>query len=171
METKNKKTTKHGVEIQFSTINPLEMWKKLGLEQQVDSNVLDPQEFDDDESKRAYEVFKKDFSGEELLGQGFATIPSEKGSIFIWALLKAESKRAPNPKLSSKKFLFKDKLFKGICKKAENCKGIVFSEKDFEDVILYLEAKRLIKTSVDGIRTTQHFADLFNKYYDAWLVF
>ena len=170
METKTKKQ-QHGVEIQFSTIDPLELWGNLGLEQKFDSNVMDPVEFADEESKRAYEAFRNDFKGEELVGQTALTISPEKGSIFIWSLLKAESKRSPIPKLSSKKFLFKDKLFRGICKKAENCMGIAFSEKDFEDVILYLEAKRLVKTSVDGIRTTQHFADLFHKSYRAWLVF
>ena len=166
---KTKELKKHGVEIRFSTIDPLELWNKLGLEQKIDSNLMDPQEFESEEEKMAYEIFKNDFRGENQIGQG-VVISSEKGSIFIWSLLKAESKRAPNSKLSSKKFLFKDKLFGGICKKA-NCKGIDFSEKDFEDVVLYLEGKRLVKTSVDGIRMTKHFTDLFHEKYRAWLVF
>ncbi|MBR4633790.1 hypothetical protein IKO50_02240 [bacterium] len=167
METKEKK--EHGAEIKFSAINPLELWNRLGLGQSVDSDVMDPQEFENEEARLAYEAFRSDFGVENRAGQGLV-IPSEKGSIFIWSLLKAESKRAPNSKLSSKKFLFKDKLFGGICKKA-NCKGIDFSEKDFEDVVLYLEGKRLVKTSVDGIRMTKHFTDLFHEKYRAWLVF
>ena len=170
METKQQ--NRHGVEIQFSTINPLELWKKLGLEQLSEPMLQDPTEFEDDEAKRAYEAFKTDFGKERKTSRDLITIVAEKGSVFIWSLLKEESKRSPMPKLSSKKFLFKDNLFKRICKKVKEF-GLSsnFSEKDFEDVILYLENKKLVLTSVDGIRTTQHFAELFHRRYNAWLVF
>jgi hypothetical protein len=76
------------------------------------------------------------------------------------------------PKLSSKKFLFKDRLFERICKKTKQLRpNDKFSEKDFEDIILYLENKRLVLTSIDGIRMTQHFTRLFHEKYGAWLVF
>lgn len=171
METKTTKK-QHGVEIQFSTINPLELWKNLGLEQLSEPMLQDPTDFEDDEARRAYEAFKNDFNGEKKASRDLITIVSDKGSIFIWSLLKEVSKRSPMPKLSSKKFLFKDNLFKRICKKMEECRaGITFSEKDFEDIILYLESRRLVLTSTDGIRATQHFAELFHRSYNAWLVF
>ena len=173
METKNKKTTtKHGAEIQFSSINPLEPWKKLGLEELAEPTLQDPTDFEDDEAKRAYEAFKSDFTGEKKPARDLIAIESEKGSIFIWSLLKEESKRSPMPKLSSKKFLFKDNLFKRICKKTKEIRpNLEFSEKDFEDIILYLEKKKLVMTSIDGIRLTQHFAKLFHEKYKRWLVF
>ena len=172
MESKTKKTTKrHELEIQFSSINPLELWRKLGLEQSSEPTLQDPLEFEDDEVKRAYEAFKLDFRGDQKVSQDFITIVSEKGSVFIWSLLKEESKYSPMPKLSSKKFLFKDSLFKRICKKVEEYGDFTFSEKDFEDIVLFLEDRRLVRTSVDGIRTTQHFAKLFHDCYNAWLVF
>jgi hypothetical protein len=171
METKQQQN-RHGVEIQFSTINPLELWKKLGLEQLSEPMLQDPTEFEDDEAKRAYEAFKLDFSGERKVSQDLITIVAEKGSIFIWSLLKEESRHSPMPKLSSKKFLFKDTLLKRICKKVKELdSNSDFSERDFEDIILYLENRRLVLTSMDGIRTTQHFAELFHKSYNAWLVF
>jgi hypothetical protein len=172
METKTTKK-QHGVEIQFSAINPLELWKKLGLEQLPESfTVQEPTEFDDEESRRAYEAFRNDFSGEKKTSRDFISIVADKGSIFIWSLLKEESRRSPMPKLSSKKFLFKDNLYKRICKKVKEVRSnFDFSERDFEDIILYLENKKLILTSLDGIRMTQHFATLFHKKYNAWLVF
>lgn len=172
METKTTKR-QHGVEIQFSSINPLELWKKLGLEQLQEGFALqEPTEFADEESKRAYEAFRSDLTGEKSSSSGLTLIPSDKGSVFIWSLLKEESRRSPMPKLSSKKFLFKDNLFKRICKKAkEYGTNFTFSEKDFEDIVLYLESKRLVLTSIDGIRATQHFAKLFHDSYNAWLVF
>jgi hypothetical protein len=171
---KTKQQENHRVEIQFSAIDPLELWRKLGLEQLSfdPMNLQNPTEFEDDEEKRAYEAFRSDFCGENLPQQDLVLIPVDKGSIFIWSLLKEESKRSPMPKLSSKKFLFEDNLFKRICKKTkESSLNFKFSEKDFEDIILYLENKKLVTTSVDGIRMTQHFATLFHKMYNAWLVF
>ena len=172
MKTKNNKK-QHGVEIQFSSINPLELWKRLGLEQVQDGFTLqEPTEFVDDESRRAYEAFRMDLIGEKSSSNELTLISSTKGSVFIWSLLKEESRRSPMPKLSSKKFLFKDNLFKRICKKVKECgTGLTFSEKDFEDIVLYLESKRLVLTSIDGIRATQHFAKLFHDSYNAWLVF
>ena len=167
---KTKELKKHGVEIRFSTIDPLELWNKLGLEQKIDSNLMDPQEFESEEEKMAYEIFKNDFRGENQIGQG-VVISSEKGSIFIWSLLKAESKRAPNQKLSSKKFLFKDKLFVNFCKRIGELKRITFTEKDFEDISIYLENKNLVERCPDSIRFTHHFTDLIHKKYGAWLVF
>ena len=171
METKT--TKRHGVEIQFSSIDPLELWKKLGLEQlQEGYDLQDPTEFADEESKRAYEAFRSDFNGEKSPSSELTIISSDKGSVFIWSLLKEESRRSPMPKLSSKKFLFKDNLFKRICKKVkEYGADFTFSKKDFEDIVLYLEDRRLVLTSTDGIRATQHFAKLFHESYDAWLVF
>ena len=171
METKTKK--QHGVEIQFSEIDPLELWRSLRLEQPQESFEMEgPEKFDDEEAMRAYEAFRSDLDGEPLTQQEIILIPSDKGSLFIWSLLKAESKRSPMPKLSSKKFLFKDKLFKMIYKKIrESYPNIDFSEKDFEDIILYLEGRKLVRTSIDGIRTTQHFSQVFHESYNAWLVF
>jgi len=170
---KTKETTKqHGMEIHFSSINPLELWRKLGLEQSSESTWQDPTDFESDEEKRAYEAFKNDFSGEKIASRDFITIVADKGSIFIWSLLKEESRRSPMPKLSSKKFLFKDNLLKRICKKMKEIHpDVEFSKEDFEDVIIYLENKKLILTSIDGIRMTQHFAKLFHDSYNAWLVF
>jgi hypothetical protein len=170
METKQQKKQqeKHGAEIKLSAINPLKMWTKLGLGQDIDSNVMDPQGFDDEESKMAYEAFKNDFRGENQIGQGIV-ISSKKGSIFIWSLLKACSKRSPTSKLSSKKILFKDKLFINFCKRMGELKRITFNEKDFEDISIYLENKNLIERFPDAVRFTQHFTDLFHEKYNAWL--
>ena len=160
------------MEIPFSSINPLELWKNLGLEQLPEPMLQGPTDFENDEAKRAYEAFKIDFGRETKASRDLITIVSDKGSIFIWALLKEVSKRSPMSKLSSKKFLFKDSLLKRICKKVEECgSNFTFSEKDFEDIILYLESRRLVLTSTDGIRTTQHFTKLFHEKYNAWLVF
>ncbi len=171
MGTKQQK--KHGAEIKLSAIKPLEMWTKLGLEQAREESILqEPTKFVNEESKMAYEAFKRDSKGENQVREEAVIISSEKGSIFIWSLLKAESKRAPKSKLSSKKLLFKDKLFDRICEKMRTCcKNSTFSLKDFEDIILYLERKRLVYTLEDGIRSTQHFTDLIHKKYGAWLVF
>jgi hypothetical protein len=169
MKQKDEKSDR--VEIQFSDISPLELWKKLRLEQSLEPiGMEDPEEFDDEESKRAYEAFRVDLNGER--GGELTLISSDKGSIFIWSLLKCESMRSPLPKLSSKKFLFKDKLFERICKKIKKSyPNIEFSEKDFEDIALYLEGKKLVCTSIDGIRITKHFTDLFHNCYAAKLVF
>ena len=173
METKNGK--EHGVEIRFSDIEPLELWEKLGLEQPpLESFPLqEPTNFVDDESKKAYEVFRNDLISEKSVPNDLALISSDKGSIFLWSLLKEESNRCPKPKLSSKKLLFKDVLFKRICEKAKRKKCRLssdFSKKDFEDIILYLEKKRLVYTLGDVIRTTQHLTNLLHQRY-AWIVF
>lgn len=171
METK-KQQNRHGEEIYFSTINPLESWKKMGLQQLVEPTLHDPKNFENDEAKRAYETFKKDFLGEKKASRDFISIDPNKGSIFIWSLLKEISERSPRPKLSSKKFLFKDDLFKRICKKVnELLSDVEFSKKDFEDITIYLENKNLVATSDDGIRATQHFASRFHVRYEKWLVF
>ena len=174
METKRQK--KHGAEIKLSEIEPLELWEKLGLEQLPlePFPLQEPTSFADDESKKAYEVFKNDLTSEKSVPNDLTIISSEKGSIFIWSLLKEESNRCPKPKLSSKKLLFKDVLFKRICEKTKEKKCRLssdFSKKDFEDIILYLERKRLVYTLGDVIRTTQHFTKLLHQRYDAWLVF
>ena len=171
METKQQK--RHGAEIQLSAIHPLELWKKLGLEQMQESFPLqEPTRFDSEESKRAYEAFMSDLTREKTTLNDPTLISSEKGSVFIWSLLKEESKRCPKPKLSSKKLLFTDNLFKRICRKTKDCRlNSNFSQKDFEDIILYLEKKRLVYTLGGAIRTTQHFAKLFHEKYNAWLVF
>ena len=171
METKQQQN-RHGEEIHFSAINPLEPWKKMGLQQLAEPTLLDPTDFKNDESKRAYEAFKKDFLGEKKVSRDLISIDSNKGSIFIWSLLQEISERSPRPKLSSKKFIFKDDLFKRICKKVnELLPDVEFSKKDFEDITIYLENKNLVATSDDGIRTTQHFARRFHVQYEKWLVF
>ena len=171
METKTTKK-QHGEEIYFSTINPLEPWKKMGLQQLAEPTLQDPTDFENDEAKRAYEAFKNDFRGEKNASRDLITIDPNKGSIFIWSLLKEISKRSPKPKLSSKKFLFKDDLFKRICKKVnELLPDVEFSKKDFDDITIYLENRNLVTTSVDGIRATQHFARRFHVQYEKWLVF
>jgi hypothetical protein len=170
METKQQK--QHGEVIYFSTINPLESWKKMGLEQFAEPTLQDPTDFENEESKRAYLVFKRDFGREKQASRDLISIDPNKGSIFIWSLLKEISKRSPRPKLSSKKFLFKDDLFKRICKKVDELlPDVEFSKKDFEDITIYLENRKLVTTSVDGIRATQHFARRFHVRYEKWLVF
>lgn len=171
METKTKK--QHGLEIEFSSINPLELWRKLNLEQlQEGYDLQDPTEFADEESKRAYEAFRNDLIGEKSSSSELTLISSDKGGLFIWSLLESESMRSPKSKVSSKKFLFKDKLLDRIRKKInKSYPNIEFTEKDFEDIVLYLEGKKLVRTSIDGIRTTQHFARLFHDCYNAWLIF
>ena len=172
METTKQQQNRHGEEIQFSAINPLESWKKMGLQQLVEPTLLDPTDFKSDESKRAYEAFKKDFLGEKKVSRDLISIDPNKGSIFIWSLLKEISERSPRPKLSSKKYLFKDDLFKRICEKVnELLPNVEFSKKDFENITIYLENKNLVATSDDGIRATQHFASWFHVRYERWLVF
>ena len=174
METKQQK--KHGAEIKLSDIAPLELWKKLGLEQlPLESFPLqEPTSFADDESKKAYEAFRNDLTNEKSVPNDLTIISSDKGGIFLWSLLKEEKKRCPKPKLSSKKLLFKDVLFERICERTKEKKCRLssdFSKKDFEDIILYLEKKRLVYTLGDVIRTTQHLTKLFHQSYNgAWLV-
>jgi len=171
-----KEQKKHGAEIMLSDIAPLELWKKLGLEQlPLESfHLQEPTSFADDESKKAYEVFIKDLTNEKSVTNDLTFISSEKGAIFLWLLLKEEKKRCPKPKLSSKKLFFKDVLFERICEKTKEKKCRLssdFSKKDFEDIILYLEGKRLVYTSDDAIRTTQHLTELLHQIYNgAWLV-
>ena len=172
METTKQQQNRHGEEIHFSAINPLEPWKKMGLEQLAEPTLQDPTDFENDEAKMAYEAFKNDFREEKKISRDLISIDPNKGSIFIWSLLKEISKRSPRPKLSSKKFLFKDDLFKRICKKVnELLPDVEFSKKDFEDITIYLENRNLVTTSVDGIRATQHFARRFHVQYEKWLVF
>ena len=174
METKEKK--EHGAEIKLSDIAPLELWKKLGLEQlPLESFPLqEPTSFADDESKKAYEAFRNDLTNEKSVPNDLTIISSDKGGIFLWSLLKEEKKRCPKPKLSSKKLLFKDVLFERICERTKEKKCRLssdFSKKDFEDIILYLERKRLVYTSDDVIRTTQHLTKLLHQTYNgAWVV-
>jgi len=133
--------------------------------------LQDPSYFEDDESRMAYEAFKKDFCLEKTPQQDLEIIPSDKGGVFIWSLLKEESKHCPKEKVSSKKLLFMDNLLRTIRMKAKACYGSSnFSERDFEDIVLYLEKKKLIAYRDGEIRTTQHFMDLFHEKYNAWLV-
>lgn len=170
MGTKQQK--KHGAEIKLSAIDPLKMWKELGLEQEQEESILqEPTEFVSVESKMAYEAFKSDYKGENQVRQEAVVISPKKGGIFIWSLLKAQPEREPVTKLSSKKFLFKDKLFVNFCKRIGELKRITFTEKDFEDISIYLENKNLVERCPDSIRFTHHFTDLIHKKYGAWLVF
>jgi len=170
METKQQK--QHGEEIYFSTIDPLEPWKKMRLEQLAEPTLQDPTDFENEEAKMAYEAFKSDFDREKKASRDLISIDPNKGSIFIWSLLKEISERTPRPKLSSKKFLFKDDLFKRICKKVDELlPNVGFSKKDFEDISIYLENENLVKTSVDGIRITQHFTMRFHAQYEKRLIF
>lgn len=155
------------VEIQFMNLNPLELWGRLGLQQFPEPISMEDPEFDDDEEKRAYETFKRDLEGEMPSSQNLI-ISSDKGSVFIWSLLKEESRRSDQ--LSSINHLFRDDVFNCIdckCKQME----IEFDEEDFDEIIRYLETMRLIQTSRDGIRITQHFHSLFHECYEGWLVF
>lgn len=173
METERLK--EHGAEIKLSAIKPVELWKKLGLEQLLEPfSLQEPTKFADEESKKAYEAFISDFLGEKSISNDLTPISSEKGGVFIWSLLNEQSKRCPKSKLSSKKLFFTDKLFESICKKTKEkgCRlNSNFSKRDFEDIILYLERKRLVYTLGDAVRITKHLTELLHKKYGAWLVF
>lgn len=163
-------------EVKFSSISSTELWEKLGLtqprvEKKSDGKIFSPPSFQDEESKMAFEAFCRDCDTEAREEELETTqIPNDKGSLFIWGLLKEESKRK-SKKLSSLNHLFKDKVFKTIVQESRR-KKITFEEEDFDVISEYLEKKHLVTTSKHGIRITRdYFADLFHEKYSGWLVF
>lgn len=166
------KTNQPRAEIKFSSLSPLEIWEKLGLAQpSVEKKGADEVsllQFQDEESRKAFEAFRMDCGMVQEEGPEVIQISNTKGSLFIWALLKEESKRSK--KLSSVNHLFKDDVFKTISQKSKRM-NVEFDEADFDEISKYLEDKRLIKTSIAAIRITRNFASLFHERYFAWLVF
>lgn len=169
MKTKKEKPKK---EILFSTVNPLELWGKLKLEQEAESvDIINQPSFENEEAETAYQAFMEDFSEVQSQETEKSTIISpSKGSLFIWGLLKEESKRSK--RLSSVNHLFKDDVFRCICRKSRRITPKVdFDEMDFDEISKYLEEKKLIRTAKQAVRITQEFAKLFHECYGAWLVF
>lgn len=161
-------------EIKFSSLSPSELWEKLGLTQpsveKESTGVFSPPPFLDEERRKAFEAFREDCDTAEEEREEIVQISKEKGSLFIWALLKEEAKRSR--KLSSVNHLFKDDVFECICQKGQTITPKVeFEEQDFDEIAEYLESKNLIKTATEAIRITRGFAKLFHKKYGAWLVF
>ena len=161
-------------EVKFSSLSSLELWEKLGLaqprvEKKSTGEFFSPPPFQDEENRAAFEAFLQDcdiaIQEEE---PETIQISNEKGSIFIWSLLKEQSKRK-SKKLSSVHHLFKDKVFETISRESGR-KKITFYEEDFDVISNYLEEKDLVKTSKDGIRISRDFEKLFHEKY-GWLVF
>ena len=168
METKESQMA----EIQFSAIDPLELWTRLGLQQpKLIKEDSDFPEFENEEEKNAYLAFEKDLADDlKDESETVTEIEACKGSLFIWAVLKQESKRSK--RLSSTNHLFKDDIFRCICSKSRKVSPeMEFDETDFDEISKYLEDKRLVRTSRDGIRITRDFEKLFHSSYEAWLVF
>lgn len=184
MESKQKKN--YSGKIRFSAIDILELWGKLGLTQtksqkglnEWDEMVLPPSQFMDEESRRAFEAFRADFSemssgmssgmsSENSSSTGEIFIPEDKGSLFIWALLFEVGKEK---KLSSLRYVFKDEVAGTILQKGQEL-GIVFEAQDFDDISSFLQNKGLIQTTKEGIGITQKFHQLFHKKFGAWLDF
>ncbi|MBQ5944837.1 hypothetical protein IJL65_00025 [bacterium] len=163
-------------EIEFNSLSPLELWEKLGLtqprvEKKSTGEIFLPPSFQDEESKMAFEAFRKDCDMIQEEEPETIHISSEKGSLFIWALLKEESKRSKkSKKLSSVNHLFKEDVFQSIIRKGR-CTKVDFDEMNFDEISDYLEERHLIKTSTAAIRITRNFATLFHEKYGAWLVF
>ena len=167
-----KKKEKPKAEVSFSELNPLELWGKLRLEQDVESvDVISQPSFESEEAEEAYKAFMEDSQSAQVQEtEKSKIIPSSKGSLFIWALLKEESKRSK--RLSSVNHLFKDDVFKCICHKSRHTNPKVeFDEQDFDEIASFLERKKLIRTARQAVRITQEFAKLFHESYGAWLVF
>ncbi len=178
-------TKKHGTEIKFSDIDPLELSGKLGLTQISVSNVPTDVTFtpsqmfgedliSDEESIEAFEAFKSDyasminsFEGENSVSE--ISISSDKISLFLWSLLKEIGKRS-NKKLSSVTYIFKDKMMETLKKKCKRL-NVLFEDADFDTIVSFLQEKHLIRTSGEGIRITRKFAQLFHECYGAWLSF
>lgn len=173
METKVKN---HGAEIRFSSISPTELWDRLGLAQPSDKKEpievfsLDSM---DPEDKKIFEAFRKDCPCPMDVADEATEviIPSNKGSLFVWALLKQCSNRSKtNKKLSSVNHLFKDDVAR-TARYAGKKLGVAIDELDFDRICCYLQQKHLVETSQDGIRITRQLASLFHEKYEAWLVF
>lgn len=167
-------TDKPGVDINFNSLSPLELWEKLGLAQPSGEKkstgdfFSPPSSFQDEESRMAFEAFLSDCDMVPEEEQEAVPISKEKGSLFIWALLEEESKRSE--KLSSVNHLFKDDVFKSAIQKGKSIE-VDFDEEDFDEISSYLEEKHLIRTATEAIRITRYFTALFHKKYGAWLVF
>ena len=159
-------------EITFSSLSPLEIWEKLGLAQpsveKKSTGEMFLPSFQDEECRMAFEAFRQDCGMGQEEVQETIQISNEKGSLFIWALLKEESKRSK--KLSSVNHLFKDDVFRTVSQKSKRTK-VDFDEMDFDEISKYLEDRHLVKTSTAAIRITRNFASLFHEKYGAWLVF
>ena len=163
-------------EVAFSSLSSLELWEKLGLaqprvEKKSTGGIFSPPPFQDGESRAAFEAFLEDC---DMMIQEeepeLIQISNEKGSLFIWGLLKEESKRK-SKKLSSLNHLFKDKVLKTIIQESRR-QNVTFEDEDFDVISQYLQEKHLVATSEDGIRITRcYFADLFHEKYGARLVF
>ena len=145
--------------------------------------------FENEDEKKAYEGFLEDFSITQTKGKENSEgdceasmkissgiqpqkvetpiISSQKGSLFIWALLKQEAERS---KLFSVNHVFKDNIFK--CMRDEGVSmNVEFDEMDFDEIASFLERKKLIRTARQAVRITQQFTKLFHESYGAWLVF
>ncbi len=181
MGSKQKKN--YSGKIRFSAIVLQELWGKLGLTQTRSQEGLNewgemfspPSQFMNDESRLAFEAFRVDFSemSSEISSEkspsteGEIFIPEIKGSLFIWALLFEIGKEK---ELSSLRYVFKDEVTGTILQKGREL-GILFEAGDFDEICSYLQTKRLIRTSVEGVRITPEFHHLFHKKFGAWLDF
>lgn len=161
-------------EVKFSSLSSLELWEKLGLaqprvEKKSTGEIFSPPPFQDEESRLAFEAFRQDCDIETQEEEpGTIQISNEKGSIFIWSLLKEQSKRK-SKKLSSVHHLFKDKVFETISRESGR-KKVTFYEEDFDVISNYLEEKHLVKTSTAGIRITRGLEKLLHEKY-GWIEF
>ena len=174
-----KKTDIPRNEVHLSSISPFELWERLGLAQPREEKELNPDVFSpdflDEENLAAFEAFRKDcpFDVDDqdsgFFGSISDVVSSDKGGLFLWALLNEYSKRLEK-KLSSINVVFKDELYESITQVGDRY-GIDFEEEDLDRVCRFLSKKGLIRSSRDSIRITRRLSKLFHEKFQAWLAF
>lgn len=163
----------HGPEIKFSSISPLELWRKFGLAQPNDelvSGEIFSLDFVDDESRKAFEAFRHDcpcpvYESEEE--NGVQIVPDQCGLV-LYSLMYLNGHRGK--KLSSTNHIFKDELWSRVRKEGKKFQ-IPIEEQDLDDIASFLQDEGLVRTSQGAIRITQNFAERFHHAYHGWLTF
>lgn len=165
----------HGPEIKFSSISPLELWRKFGLAQPNDelvSGEIFSLDFMDDESRKAFEAFRHDcpcpvYESEEE--NGVRIVPNQCGLV-LYSLMYLNGHRGKKKKLSSTNHIFKDELWSRVRKEGKKFQ-IPIEEQDLDDIASFLQDEGLVRTAKGAIRITQHFAERFHNAYHGWLTF
>lgn len=90
-------------------------------------------------------------------------------AVFIWSLLKADSK-TEEKKISSVNHFFKDEIEDIFSRKMKKL-NLSFEEGDLDDAMMMLKNKRWIATSTEGIRTTRAFATAVRDAFGGYISF
>ena len=157
--------------VHLGDINPLEICERIGLSQKLlrEQPGLNPRDFGLSSDaiggmlNDAFQAFLRDFMSENHVQQEKSLLNPESVSLFIYAILQAESRhecRKNDKKLSSLNHLFKDTVDGYLQKLLKSYSNVKIGEDEYYAITKFLHDNKLIVDLTDGFSITQELARL-----------